>query len=76
MRRLSSGEAGEVLDKLRRFRVRLAVVCPPGSVGFSSRFREILSNDLRVFESREEATRWLSRFSVKDETGPAGDEVS
>jgi hypothetical protein len=33
---LSSGEAGEVLDKLRRFQVRLAVVCAPGSVRFSS----------------------------------------
>ena len=35
---LSSGEAGEVLDKLRRFHVRLAVVCLPGAVRFSSRF--------------------------------------
>jgi hypothetical protein len=42
---LSSGEAGEVLDKLRRFQVRLAIVCSPGTVQFSSRFREILSDD-------------------------------
>ena len=27
---LSSGEAGEILDKLRRFQVRLAIVCTPG----------------------------------------------
>ena len=46
---LSSGEAGVVLDKLRRFGIHLAIVCAPGSVEFSSRFREILSDDLRVF---------------------------
>jgi len=73
---LSSGEAGVILDKLRRFHVRLAVVCLPGSVRFSSRFPEILSNDLRIFESREEATRWLGRFAVQDEAGSEGDEVS
>jgi hypothetical protein len=57
---LSSGEAGEILDKLRRFQIRLAIVCAPGTVQFSSRFREILSDDLRIFETREEARRWLS----------------
>ena len=56
---LSSGEAGEILDKLRRFRVRLAVVCPPSAVAFSSRFTEILADDLRVFGTREEARQWL-----------------
>ena len=58
---LSSGEAGEVLDKLRRFHVRLAVVCQPNTVRFSSRFPEILSDDLRVFETRDEARLWLGR---------------
>jgi hypothetical protein len=57
---LSSGEAGEVLDKLRRFQVRLAIVCAPGIVQFSSRFREILSDDLRIFETSEEARLWLA----------------
>ena len=57
---LSSGEAGEVLDKLRRFRIRLAIVCSPGTVRFSSRFREILSDDLRIFESCEDARIWLA----------------
>ena len=57
---LSSGEAGEILEKLRRFRVRLAIVCTPGSVNFSSRFREILSDDLRVFDTREAARAWLA----------------
>jgi hypothetical protein len=57
---LSSGEAGEILEKLRRFQVRLAIVCTPGSVSFSSRFREVLSDDLRVFETREAARAWLA----------------
>jgi hypothetical protein len=60
---LSSGEAGEVLDKLRRFQVRLAIVCLPGTVQFSSRFREILSDDLRIFETREDARLWLAERS-------------
>jgi hypothetical protein len=63
---LSSGEAGEVLDKLRRFQVRLAIVCPAGTVRFSSRFPDILSDDLRVFESREEARLWLGRSQATD----------
>jgi len=56
---LSSGEAGLILDKLRRFRVRLAVVCRPGSVTFSSRFAELRADDLRTFETREAACAWL-----------------
>jgi hypothetical protein len=57
---LSSGEAGEILEKLRRFQVRLAIVCTPGSVNVSSRFREVLSDDLRTFETREAARTWLA----------------
>ena len=57
---LSSGEAGEILEKLRRFRVRLAIVCAPGSVAFSSRFPEIICDDLHVFETREQARQWLA----------------
>jgi len=58
---LSSGEAGEILDKLRRFGIRLAIVCGrPGSIAFSRRFPEILSDDLRLFETRDEACRWLA----------------
>ena len=58
---LSSGEAGDVLDKMRRYQVRLAIVCAPGTVQFSSRFSELLSDDLRVFESADDARLWLSR---------------
>lgn len=58
---LSSGEAGDVLDKLRRYQIRLAIVCPPGEVHLSSRFRELLSDDLRIFDTRNEALTWLAR---------------
>src|SRR5262245_33790543 len=57
---LSSGEAGDVLDKLRRYQIRPAIVCRPGEVTFSTRFREILSDDLRMFDTREAAREWLA----------------
>ena len=57
---LSSGEAGEILDKLRRFQVRLAIVCSPGTIRLSHRFREIISDDLRLFETCEAARLWLA----------------
>jgi|SRR5215471_16726621 len=61
---LSSGEAGAILQKLRNYGIRLAVVCPPGSVQFSSRFGEMLAEeqlrrDFRVFETRDAAREWL-----------------
>lgn len=61
---LSSGEAGEILQKLRNYGVRLAVVCPPGSVQLSSRFGEMLAEeqlrrDFRVFDTRDAAQAWL-----------------
>jgi len=57
---LGSGEAGDILDKFRRYQIRLALVCAPGTVQFSSRFREILSDDMRIFDAREDARRWLA----------------
>lgn len=62
---LSSREAGEILQKLRNYGVRLAVVCLPGQVQFSTRFGEMLAEEHRkrhfaVFESRAEAWRWLT----------------
>ena len=57
---LSSADAGLILDKLRRWRIRLAVVCPPGRVEFSSHFREILCDDFQVFETRDAAVAWLT----------------
>jgi hypothetical protein len=63
---LSSGQAGAMLQKLRNYRVRLAIVCPPGSVRFSSRFEEMMVEERRaghfgVFETREGAWEWLGR---------------
>jgi hypothetical protein len=63
---LSSGEAGAVLQKLRNYGVRLALVCPAGSAQFSSRFGEMvaeeqLRNHFGVFETRQAAREWLAR---------------
>jgi Domain of unknown function (DUF4180) len=63
---LSSGEAGAVLQKLRNYGVRLAVVCPAGSVQFSSRFGEMIAEErlrqhFAVFETREAARNWLGQ---------------
>ncbi len=63
---LRSGDAGEILQKLRTYQIRLAVVCPAGSVTLSDRFKELLvderrGSDFGVFEARDEAYRWLER---------------
>jgi Domain of unknown function (DUF4180) len=57
---LSSAEAGLILDKLRYFQIRLAIVCPPGTTHFSRHFTQVLADDLRVFETRDAARGWLS----------------
>ena len=44
---LSSGEAGEILQKLRTYKVRLALVCPPGTVKFSTKFPEMVDEEAR-----------------------------
>jgi Domain of unknown function (DUF4180) len=61
---LSSGEAGEILQKLRSFGLRIALVCPPGRVQFSTRFPEVIAEEnrlpyFRFFESAEAARAWL-----------------
>jgi hypothetical protein len=61
---LSSGEAGIILQKLRNYHIRLAVVCPRGSVVFSSRFNELVAEEMRgthfgLFETRQAASDWL-----------------
>lgn len=63
---LSSGEAGEILQKLRNYKIRLAVVCAPGQVQFSSRFGEMLAEERRgpyfgVFDTRAQARAWLAQ---------------
>ena len=69
---LSTGVAGELLQKWRNYRIRVAVVCPPGSVTFSSRFPEMVAEEsrrgyFRIFETREPAVEWLEE--VGDEAG-------
>lgn len=61
---LSSGEAGSILQKLRNYRIRLAVVCARGEVALSSRFGEVIADELRgihfgLFETRQTAIDWL-----------------
>ena len=69
---LSSGIAGEYLQKWRNYRTRVAVVCPAGAARFSSRFPEMVAEEarkgyFRIFESREPAVAWLEE--VGDEAG-------
>jgi hypothetical protein len=63
---LSTREAGEILQKLRNYRARIAVVCVPGSVRISTMFHEMAIEEsragyFRLFESAEAAREWLSR---------------
>jgi len=62
---LSSGEAGAILQKLRTYGVRVALICPKESVRFSSRFAELMAEEnrlpyFRFFESIEPAREWLT----------------
>ena len=58
--------AGAILQKLWNYRIRLAVVCAPGSVRFSRMFGEMAAEESRsgyfqVFDSAQAAREWLSR---------------
>ncbi|HEY0605450.1 MAG TPA: DUF4180 domain-containing protein [Herpetosiphonaceae bacterium] len=61
---LSSGDAGEILQKLRNYGIRLAIVYPP-TLQLSQRFRELLIDErrgpyFRMFETRAAAEEWLT----------------
>jgi hypothetical protein len=61
---LGSGQAGLILQKLRAYRVRLAVVAPAERVRTSGRFGEMVAENRRsgqfaLFETREAAAAWL-----------------
>jgi hypothetical protein len=63
---LSSGQAGEVLQKLRNYHIRLAVVYDPTRVALSSRFSELMTDERRgsdfgLFDSRQAACGWLQQ---------------
>lgn len=66
---LSSGAAGVILQKLRTYQIRFALVCPPTSATWSSRFGEMVADEQRgtefgVFETRQAARDWLRRVSA------------
>lgn len=68
---VSSTQAGEVLQKLRNYGVRLAVVCPPDTVRFSSRFAQLLAAERRdrffdIFGTRAAAREWLASARSAD----------
>jgi Domain of unknown function (DUF4180) len=61
---LSSGDAGTILQTLRNYGIRLAVVCAPDSVRYSRRFGEMVAEERRqpyfgVFATRDAAREWL-----------------
>lgn len=62
---LSTRVAGGLLQKLQNYRLRLAVIAPPDSASFSSRFRELLAEeqsgrDFGLFATREAARAWIA----------------
>jgi hypothetical protein len=62
---LSSRQAGEMLQKLRNYQLRLAVVRPPGSAPLSRRFEELMIEERRepyfgLFDTREAALAWIA----------------
>lgn len=61
---VSTGQAGEILQKLRTYGIRLAVVAQPG-IPLSSRFGEMVADERRgahfgMFETRQAAVEWLA----------------
>ena len=62
---LSSREAGAVLQKLRNYRIRLAVVVDSKPPTFSPRFGEMVAEEQRardfgIFDDRDAALDWLA----------------
>ena len=60
---LSSGEAGEILQKLRNYHIRLAIVRSP-TLRLSRRFGELMADEsrgsyFRLFDERADAQEWL-----------------
>ena len=62
---LSSGQAGAILQRLRNYGIRLAVVYPPRTQRFSTHFGEMLAEEQKgrffgVFPHRDAARDWLA----------------
>jgi hypothetical protein len=67
---LSSGEAGAILQKLRNYHIRVAIVAGEDSPRQSRMFREMAAeesrgNYFRIFEDRDSAEAWLVSYSAK-----------
>ncbi len=61
---LSTGVAGELLQKFRQYRIQLAVVWTPAKVTHTARFAEMAAeenngNHFHMSEDRDSATAWL-----------------
>jgi Domain of unknown function (DUF4180) len=61
---LSSGEAGVILQKLRNYHIKLAVVLPQHGVPQSTMFRQMAleenkGGDFRIFDDISSAEAWL-----------------
>ena len=61
---LSTGEAGSILQYLRKYQVKLALVLPKGRPYGTTMFREMTAEEnkgdyFRTFEDRAEAEAWL-----------------
>ena len=61
---LSSREAGEILQKLRTYHIRMAVVGSPESMKLSRRFADLMVEEnrnryFRLFDERGKAEAWL-----------------
>jgi hypothetical protein len=68
---LSTGQAGAILQKLRTYGVRLAVVSPPGRVRTSARFGEMVAEESRgpyfgLFDTRDAACEWLAERAAEN----------
>ncbi|MGE5677520.1 MAG: DUF4180 domain-containing protein [Pseudomonadota bacterium] len=62
--RLSTGVAGEILQKLVNYRIKTAAVIPSGATD-NARFKEMAleankGSHFRIFDTREEAESWLA----------------
>jgi hypothetical protein len=55
---LSSGEAGVILQKLRNYRIRMAVVCVPGTAQLRSRFGDCSPKSDRTSSNCSGLARW------------------
>jgi hypothetical protein len=62
---LSSGDAGAILQKLRQYHIRLAVVVPPDGAPQSTRFQQMMieerkENHFHIFDDTGSAVAWLT----------------